>query len=85
MANAGHHTMAATRGATTTGPDATPPPAICQHLRGGGGGSWDWGGGVGVRLGGGLIGSSAGGGAVRDPLLPHAYLKGVCVSRGMGV
>ena len=22
-------------GATTTGPDATPPPAICQNLRGG--------------------------------------------------
>ena len=26
-------------GATTTGPDATPPPAICQNLWGGGGGS----------------------------------------------
>ena len=50
------------------------------------------GGGVGGRVGGGGgIGSSAGGGgpkgggAARDPLLPHAYLKGVCVSGGMGV
>ena len=75
------------RRATTTGPDATPPPppAICQNLGGGGGGG---GGAVGagegvggrVRGGGGGIGSSAGGGgAARNPLLPHAYLKGVCV------
>ena len=47
---------------------------------GGGGGSWSgWG--IGSSAGG---GSQEGGGA-RDPLLPHAYLKGVCVSGGMGV
>ena len=45
----------------------------------------------GRREGGGGIGSwtrgggPKGGGGVRNPLLPHAYLKGVCVSGGMGV
>ena len=48
-------------GATTIGPDATHPPAICQNLREGGGGSWGRGGGVGGRVGWGGIGSSAGG------------------------
>ena len=37
-------------GATTTGPDATYPPAICQNSGGGGGGGG--GGGLGVDLGG---------------------------------
>ena len=41
-------------GATTIGPDATLPPAICQNLRGGGlaggwGGSWQFSRGVGLR------------------------------------
>ena len=76
-------------GATTTGPDATRPPAICQNSgRGGGGG----GGGQGVVLGGGgQLGGVGGdfgrgggfpkvGGLARDPLLPHAYLLGgVCL------
>ena len=44
------------------------------------GGSW---GGVGGRGGGGGGGSSAGGGGGLRAL-PHAYLKGVCVSGGMG-
>ena len=43
-----------------------PPPAICQNLRGGGSAG-----------GGGGIGSLGGGGAARNPLLSHAYLKGV--------
>ena len=49
------------RGATTTGPDATPPPAIGQNLGGGGGGSW---GGVGWRVwgGGGRLEGLGGGG-----------------------
>ena len=63
-------------GATTIGPDVTRPPAICQNLWGAGGG------GIGSSTGG---GGSKEGGAARDPLLPHAYLKGVCVFGGMGV
>ena len=69
---------------TTTGPDATPPPSYLQKLAGRAVGA----GMVGGRMGGGGgIGSSAGGGggAARHPLLPHAYLKGVCVCGGMGV
>ena len=48
-------------GATTNGPDATTPPAVCQNLRGGGGESW--GGGVqpGVGEGGFLPGVGGGG------------------------
>ena len=43
-----------------------------------------------VEAGGGVLaawpgGGSQGRGPVRDPLLPHAYLKGGCVSGGMGV
>ena len=77
-------------GATTTGPDATPPPqlSICQNLQGGEGTVGAGGESRRERGGGGGrgIGSSAGeGGAARNPLLPHAYLKGVCVSGGMGV
>ena len=70
-------------GATTTGPDTNPPPpAICQNLGGGGWGA-SWGG----RLEG--VGGGFGGrggrvpkvrGPTRDPLLPHAYLQGGCVS-----
>ena len=66
---------------TTTGPDVT-PPAICQNLRGGGGlaqGLGGWGGGSAVG------GGPKVGGPARDPLLPHAYLQGGCVSRGLGV
>ena len=49
-----------------------------------GGGVGAGGAGVGGRGGGGLA-AQPGGGAARNPLLPHAYLKGVCVSGGMGV
>ena len=74
------HWGCAPAGATTSGPDATPPPpGICQNVvRGGGGG-------VGWRVGGGGIGSLAqgGGGAAHNPLPSHVYLKGV--SGGMGV
>ena len=76
-------------GATTIGPDATHPPAICQNLRRGGhlgrrgGVSGRVGGGGYWRYGGGVV--PRGGGAACDPLLPHAYLKGVCVFGGMGV
>ena len=61
--------------ATTTGLDATPLPSYLSKLAGGGGGSWGGGGGY-WQLGG-------GGGAAHNPLLSHAYLKGV--SGGMGV
>ena len=55
------------RGATTTGPEATPPPPPPPELS------------VKTCVAGGGIGSLAGGGggAVRNPLLSHAYLKGV--------
>ena len=73
-----------TGGATTIGPDATHPSAICQNLRGGGGSAGGWrGGGGNWQLGRG--GRSQGGGGTCDPLLPHAYLKGGCVSGGMGI
>ena len=69
-------------GGAPTGPDATTPPSYLPKLAGG---QLGWGG-VGGRLGGGVNWQlGGGGGAARDPLLPHAYLKGVCVSRGMGV
>ena len=45
-------------GATTTGPDATYPPAICQNSRGGGGQSW---GGSGRGSGGGVPAGGRGG------------------------
>ena len=51
-------------GATTTGPDATPPPAICQNLRGGGvGGGSSRGSGGGGQAGsrGGGVGPGSGG------------------------
>ena len=57
------------------------PPRYRSKLAGGGGGLGRGGG----RQEGGGIGSLAGGGGVaaRNPLLSHAYLKGV--SGGMGV
>ena len=63
--NMAHTLLTATHihgGATTTGPDATHPPAICQNSGGGGGGGGSWGGvqpGVG---GGGQAGGRGGGG-----------------------
>ena len=74
-------------GATTTGPDATDPPAICQN--------WGGGGGEGVVLVGGQLGGAGGGilavggfpkvgGLARDPLLPHAYLLGCVCLRDWG-
>ena len=50
------------RGATTTGPDATPPPAICQNL--GGGGCGQLGGGR-LECGGGGVGWRVWGGGGR--------------------
>ena len=47
-------------GATTTGPDATPPPAICENLEGRGGGG-QLGGGVQPGVGGGSSRGSGGG------------------------
>ena len=59
------------RGATTTGPDAT-PPQLSVKTWGGGGGIWGGGGGgVGGRVGGGGIGSLAGGGQGLNPT--HYY------------
>ena len=52
-----------------------PPPASCKKLAGGGS-AGGWGGGLAAWPGG-------GGGAARNPLLSHAYLKGV--AGGMGV
>ena len=73
------------RGATTTGPDATHP--VCQNVWGEEGAVGGVGGGGGDWLGGGAgIGGTAeggfprGGGAARDPILLHAYLEGgMCV------
>ena len=63
-------------GPTTNGPH---PPSYLSKLAGGGGGGLAGGGGGGYwQLG-------RGGGAGPEPLLPHAYLKGGCVSGGMGV
>ena len=67
----------------------TPPPSYLSKLWGGGeleglggGGRLEGVGGGGGRPGG---GGSQSGGATRDPLLPHAYLQGGCVSgAGLG-
>ena len=57
-------------GGTTNGPDVTPTQLSVKTCGGGGFGG---------------IGSSpGGGGSARNPRLPHAYLKGVCVSGDMG-
>ena len=62
------------------------PPSHLPKLAGGGGGGGAVGAGRGVgRRVGGRVLAAQGGGAARDPLLPHAYLKGVCVYGGMGV
>ena len=62
------------KGATAIGPDATLTPGICQNLRGGcGGGYWQL-----------SRGGVPSGGRAHNPLLPHAYLEGVCVSGGGG-
>ena len=53
-----------------------PPPSYLSKL---GGGSAGGGGVLATRRG----GLKRGGGAARDPLLPHAYLKGVCVCLGV--
>ena len=65
------------------------PPQLSVKTRGGGGGrGWIWGGvgwgavGGGFRPGGGV---PKVGGLARDPILPHAYLLGGCVSGGWGV
>ena len=66
-------------GATTIGPDATHPPAICQNLRGGGGGEQ-----LG-QGGGGGIGSSAGGrGCARPTTTTCIPLGCVCVCVCLG-
>ena len=74
--NLGRHNTAPPGGATTTGPDATTPPSYLSKLAEGGG----------LGQGGGGVGGywqlGRGAGAARDPLLPHAYLKGVCVCLG---
>ena len=72
-------------GATTTGPDATYPPAICQYSGGGGAGGSCGGG----RLGG-VGGISAGGGGPKGGLRATHYYHmhtswGGRVSGGWGV
>ena len=59
-----------------------PPPSYLSKLAGGGGGVGAGGGSVG-GWGRGVLAAWRGGGAARNPLLSHAYLKGV--SGGMGV
>ena len=62
-----------------------PTPQLSVKTCRGGGGRREGGGGIGSSAGGGGGGVPRGVGAARDPLLPHAYLKGVCVFGGMGV
>ena len=68
-------------GATTTGPDATPPPAICQNLQGGGGVSGRVGG------GGGIGSLAGGGGGLRATHYYHMHTSRGCLGawgyRGM--
>ena len=85
-------------GATITGPDATPPPAICQNLGGGGcravGGGWLEGVGGGGRLeglGGGRPEGVGGGGFGRWGGLRtthyyhmHTFKGDVCLGRVWG-
>ena len=78
-------------GVTTTGPDAT-TPQLSVKTWGGGAGEAVWEGVGGMVWGGGGGSAAARGGGVpkvggpeRDPLLPHAYLQGGCVSGGLGV
>ena len=55
------------RGATTTGPDATPPQAICQNLGGGGGGQLGGGQLEGRGVGLGWVGLDSSGFGATDP------------------
>ena len=67
-------------GVTTTGPDATPPPTICQNC-GAGGGRGGWGG----RMGGGSAGGWGGGleawsgGGLRAAHYYHMHTSRGCV------
>ena len=75
-------------GATTTGPDATPPPQLSVKTCGGGGELGRGGGGVGERVGGGgIIGSLAGGGGLRATHYYHMHTSRGCLGawgyRGM--
>ena len=60
------------------------PSQRCVKTCWGGGGAAGAGGGR-REGGGGLLAARPGGGAARNPILPHAYLKGVCVSGDVGV
>ena len=64
-------------------------PQLSVKTRGGGGQGVDVGGGRLGGVGGGFrpggVGVPKVGGLARDPLLPHAYLLGGCVSGGWGV
>ena len=69
--------------------NATPPPKLFlkTFFWGGAGGGIGWrvcvrGGVASATWGGPKVG---GGGAAHNPLLPHAYLQGGCVSRDLGV
>ena len=74
-------------GATTTGPDATPPQLCVKTCRGGGGGGWGVGGSAGVWVGGGGVGSLAGGGGLRATHYYHMHTSRGCLGaweyRGM--
>ena len=52
-------------------------PSYLSKLAGWGGGRREGGGGVSGRVGGVLAAWPGGGGGARNPLLSHAYLKGV--------
>ena len=71
-------------GATTTGPDATPPQLSVKTCGGGGGGSWG-GGGVGGKGAG--IGRLVGGGGLRATHYYHMHTSRGCLGawgyRGM--
>ena len=66
-------------GATTTGPDATHPPAICQNSGGGhlGGGSSRGSGGVKPGVGGGVLPGVGGGGLARGQGGVQPRVRGV--------
>ena len=73
-------------GVTTTGPDATHPPAICQNSGGGGGRGWIWGGLAG-RCRGGISaggGGSQGGGACARPTTTTCIPPGGLCVWGLG-
>ena len=70
------HRTANPKGATTTGPDATPPPNYLPNLAGGGGGG---GGSAGGWVGGGVYWQLGGGGGLRATHYYHMH-----TSRGWG-